>query len=104
MPATHISSCAPRRRVGVRSGASPGLLALVIALLAIPAAHAKATDTPLLRPLGGCSLTPTANAISFDVTALLTTVRNFDGAIEVLHDAHCLDGRVGTVWIAGDVI
>ena len=104
LPSTQITPSTPRRRFAVRSSTTAGLLALAMALLAIPAAHGKATDTTVRRQLGGCTLTPSADVVAFDVTALLMTVRSHDGVIEMLHDAHCTDGRVGTVWIAADVI
>jgi hypothetical protein len=94
---------APQRRGGPRRALTATLLGLGLAAGVAPAAHIAATDTPA-RPLGGCTLTPTANSMPSDVTALLTTVRINEGTIEMLHDASCTDGRTGTVWIAGDVI
>ena len=87
-----------------RRAARCGLVALAIAAIAVPAAHGVATNTNPGRPVGGCTLTPTADSIAFVVTALVSTVRSTDGVIEVSHDAHCTDGRVGTVWIAADIV
>jgi hypothetical protein len=42
--------------------------------------------------------------MSFDVVGLLATIRTADGIPEILHDVRCTDGRVGTVWIAANVI
>ena len=102
-PTTAITTPARSRRRVVRRGTTAGLLALAIAAVAMPAARGTATNTPA-RPLGGCTLTPSADTAGFNVAALLMTVRMADGVIEMLHDVHCTDGRVGNVWITGHVI
>ena len=94
---------APRRAHSApHHGMKATLLAVALAAGVAPTAHVAA-DTPT-KPPGGCLLSAAANSMAFDVTALLTTVRSNNGSIEMLHDAHCTDGRTGTVWIASHII
>jgi hypothetical protein len=79
------------------------VLAAALAAGAAPAAHSAATGSPA-TPTGNCLVTSPGNSMTFDVTALLTTVRLVDGTMEVLHDIQCSDGRGGAIWIAGDII
>jgi len=102
-PSTETTSSARGRRRAVHRTTTASLAAMAVIAAAVQGAHGTAASTPA-RPSGGCTLTPTANSVAFNVTALLMTVRITDGVIEILHDAHCTDGRSGTVWITANII
>jgi hypothetical protein len=89
-----------RDRKTIRRVASPAVLAA--ALAAGAPVGALGASPPVADGWVGCAVTPTANALAFDVSALLGTVRERNGALEMLHDAVCLDGHVGTVWLVAD--
>ena len=76
---------------------------LAVAGVARPAAHAAATGAPADQ-LGGSLLTPFASSMASEVEALLAAVRVSNGTVEMLHDAHGIDGRIGAAWIASDII
>ena len=100
-PDLHRADRASRRRDRAsRRGMTGVVLAVALAAGVAPAAHTGAAAAPL----GGCLVTPSANSMGFDASALVTTVRVVDGTMEMLHDADCADGRAGTVWIASDII
>ena len=78
--------------------------AVTVGLLAAGTTAGDTAASPANPPgsLHGCTLTTTANTTTtFDVFALLATVRNNDDVYEVLYNAHCPDGRSDAIWIAG---
>jgi hypothetical protein len=77
---------------------------LVAAFAASDPAASLGASPPVADGWVGCAVTPTANSLAFDVSALLGTVRERNGAFEMLHDAVCLDGHDGTVWLVDDLV
>ena len=90
-----------RHRKAIRRGASVTLLAAAFAARA--PADSLGASPPVADGPAACAVTPTANSLAFDVSALLGTIRERNGTFEMLHDAVCLDGHHGTVWLVAEL-
>jgi hypothetical protein len=97
---TASSALVGRHWKTIRRGATVAALAAVFAAGA--PADSLGASPPVAEGPVGCAVTPTANSLAFDVSALLGTIRERNGTFEMLHDAVCLDGHVGTVWLVAD--
>jgi hypothetical protein len=98
---TVSASLARRHGKMIRRGASVTLLATAFAARA--PAESLGASPPVADGSVSCAVTPTANSLAFDVSALLGTIRERNDTFEMLHDAVCLDGHDGTVWLVAEL-
>ena len=63
---------------------------------------AAASAGPGEEPVG-CIVARTADSLGFYVTSLITTVRSYHGAVQILHEVACISGHSGTAWITVDL-
>ena len=96
----HLARTTSFRRRALSVAAALPVLTVAVASIS-PIANADGNNS---RPPAACTITPTASSMPFHVDALLGTVRVENGAMKILHNVQCTDGRTGTVWISSDII